>query len=352
MQQNCSDLEIRSAYRRLALQMHPDHNDASPESAEAFRHLTDAYETLNNPELRRKYDLEQQSWQLRHLLQPAAATTPSTSTYMSSHIYHTVQVSLQDLYHGKMKRFQVSRTAPCTSCSKKQQQQQSMNTLLCSSCHGKGHRSIKTANNKIKQTCGDCKGKGAKPTVTANCCEACANSKLITEAAVFKVHIDAGMQHGQSIIFENEGDVIGNDEQRGHVIFTVEQLPHEQFVRKGNDLYVKHALSWTEAIQGHFKLRHLDGRLLHVKSKTPLVGKKSSNVKCLSMHGMPIYQGEKTFGNLYIYLSVEKNSGVDMSRLHDLLPSHLINNKEETLEKSLLLLDDVNCKQQVPFPSH
>jgi DnaJ-class molecular chaperone len=169
------------------------------------------------------------------------------------------------------------------------------------------------------------------------------------------------MSSGHSIVFEQEGDEpeeYAPNKKRGDVVFTIEEKPHQLFLRHGNHLFMKHKLSLTEALRGQFQIPHLDGRILNVVSKSPLMstsaGLKSrpaSLLKYIPNAGMPIFCENKKhieqYGNLYVQLCVDYPSTSSMthgvSDLSKLLPTKLISETvEEAPQGEPLYLLDVN----------
>ncbi|MCL7043637.1 hypothetical protein MKW94_015502 [Papaver nudicaule] len=180
--------------------------------------------------------------------------------------------------------------------------------MKCSGCQGSGmevssrHLGPSMTQQK-QQPCSECKGTGE--TISDKCrCPQCRGKKVVQEKKVLEVHLEKGMQNGQKIIFHGEADE-APDTLTGDLVFTLAQKDHPKFKRKGDDLFVEHTLSLTEALCGfQFALTHLDGRQLFIKTNTGEVIKPDS-LKALDDEGMPVYQRPSMRGKLYIHFTVE-----------------------------------------------
>jgi DnaJ family protein A protein 2 len=152
----------------------------------------------------------------------------------------------------------------------------------CSGCNGAGMKTMMRQMGPMIQrfqvVCPDCNGEG-EIIRDKDRCKHCHGKKTITERKVLHVPVDKGMQDGQKITFNGEGDQ-GPDIIPGDVVFVIEQKKHERFERKGDDLYYKAEIDLLTALAGgHIVIEHLDERFLQV---TILPGEVISPGKYLS----------------------------------------------------------------------
>ncbi len=330
---NSSDREIRLAYKRLCLKFHPDHN---PDGREQFESIHNAYLVLRNPETRKQYDCQQQLFShftsainLFHFhkqKQPKKSVTINVHEHNPNDIKHIISCTLEDLYQGGRKRFQVKRKLVCDKCYQLENADSN-----CSVCGGK----VEHMDKKI-----------------------------------FKVMINKGMRNGQSIMFKGEGDehCMSYDghinKLKGNIVFTVKQSPHSLFTRSGDNLFIKHSLTLTEALTGafSFKIYHLDGRVLHIASQVdePNLDNeiKNGDVHCIRNEGMPKLQSDTERGNLYVKFSVEDDSILDNSkevekilqRMKRTVPNNYIHKNSSRLDNVVKNGDDIWIKpSKVPF---
>lgn len=178
----------------------------------------------------------------------------------------------------------------------------------------------------VQQTqvrCPDCQGEG-EIIKEKDRCVTCRGKKIVNETKTLEVHIDKGMKDNQKIFFRGDGDQ-QPDIEPGDVIIVLQQKPHDKFQRNGDDLYIKHEISLTEALCGFcFIIKHLDGRDIVVK-QTPGEVIKPGEVRAVMNEGMPIYKNPFEKGNLYITFEIKfpKNhftSEHNLRALETLLP--------------------------------
>ncbi|KAK4408394.1 DnaJ proteinANJ1 [Sesamum angolense] len=208
-------------------------------------------------------------------------------------VVHPLKVSLEDLYLGTTKKLSLSRNVICSKCSGKGSK--SGASMKCSGCQGSGMKvTIRQLGpgmiQQMQHPCNECKGTG-ETINDRDRCPQCKGEKVVQEKKVLEVHVEKGMQNGQKITFPGEADEA--------------QKEHPKFKRKGEDLFVEHTLSLTEALCGfQFILSHLDGRQLLIKSQPGEVVKPDS-YKAINDEGMPMYQRPFMKGKLYIHFNVD-----------------------------------------------
>ncbi|MBA0692370.1 hypothetical protein Goari_009939 [Gossypium aridum] len=173
----------------------------------------------------------------------------------------------------------------------------------------------------MQHPCNDCKGTG-ETINDKDRCPQCKGEKVVQEKKVLEVNVEKGMQNGQKITFPGEADE-APDTVTGDIVFVLQQKDHPKFKRKGDDLFVEHTLTLTEALCGfHFILTHLDGRQLLIKTHPGEVVKPVvlmaiirlqmnpvhvfvDQFKAINDEGMPMYQRPFMRGKLYIHFTVD-----------------------------------------------
>lgn len=177
---------------------------------------------------------------------------------------------------------------------------------------------------QLQSRCSDCDGEG-EVLNEADRCKTCSGKRTVVESKILEVHVDKGMRDGERIMFRGEGDQQPGIEA-GDVIIVLQQKPHEVFERSGNDLYMLHKISLTEALCGFTMVQtHLDGRKLVIRSQPGEVIVPGS-IKAVKNEGMPIHRNPFEKGNLYIKFDVEfpeKQFATDqqLADLEKLLPA-------------------------------
>ncbi|MCL7048466.1 hypothetical protein MKW94_016064 [Papaver nudicaule] len=307
VQKNASPDELKKAYRKAAMK---------------FKELAHAYEVLSDPKKREIYDRFGED-ALREgmdggddgdnpsdILRERKGGGPRAKERRGKDVQHQLKVSLEDLYSGTSKKLSNSRNVICSKCTGKGSK--SGASTKCSGCQGSGMKvSLRKMAHKLFQQmqhpCNECKGTG-KTIRDEDLCSQCKGEKIVLEKKVLEVYVEKGMQIGDKITFSGEADQAPGA-VTGDVVFTLAQKDHPKFKRKGDDLFVEHTLSLTEALCGfQFALTHLDGRRLLIKTNPGEVIKHDS-FKAVNNEGMPMYQNQLMRGKLYIHFTVDFPTG-------------------------------------------
>ncbi|KAG8483547.1 hypothetical protein CXB51_022450 [Gossypium anomalum] len=345
---NASQDDLKKAYKKAAIKNHPD-KGGDPEK---FKELAQAYEVLSDPEKREIYDQYGEDALKEGMGGGAGAHDPFDifSSFFGGSpfgggssrgrrqrrgedVVHTLKVSLEDLYLGTSKKLSLSRNVICSKCNGKGSK--SGASMTCPGCQGSGMKvSIRQLGpsmiQQMQHPCNECKGTG-ETINDKDRCPQCKGEKVVQEKKVLEVIVEKGMQNGQKITFPGEADE-APETVTGDIVFVLQQKDHPKFKRKGEDLFLEHTLSLTEALCGfQFVITHLDGRQLLIKSNPGEVVKPGkflevSNLKAIfyqllgfkfvklvipdsckaiNDEGMPLYQRPFMKGKLYIQFTVE-----------------------------------------------
>ncbi|VFQ62871.1 unnamed protein product [Cuscuta campestris] len=322
--QSASQDDLKKAYRKAAIKNHPD-KGGDPEK---FKEISQAYEVLSDPEKREIYDQYGEE-ALKEGMGGGGGGHDPFDIFQSffgggggpfgggsssrarrqrrgEDVVHSLKVSLEDLYNGTSKKLSLSRNVLCTKCKGKGSK--SGASLKCSGCQGSGMKiSIRHLGpsmiQQMQHKCNDCNGTG-ETINDKDRCPQCKGEKVTQEKKVLEVFVEKGMQNGQKITFPGEADE-APDTLTGDIVFVLQQKEHPNFKRKGDDLFVEHTLSLTEALCGfQFILTHLDNRQLLIKSQPGEVV-KPNQFKAINDEGMPMYQRPFIKGKLYIHFTVD-----------------------------------------------
>ncbi|GAA6047380.1 hypothetical protein JCM3770_001275 [Rhodotorula araucariae] len=338
-----SDAELKKAYRKLALSLHPDKNP-DPKAADEFKEVSHAYEVLSDPEKRQIYD----QYGEEGLSGGGPGMGGMDPQDLFSQLFgggggffggggrggrpqgprkgkdlvHRIKVSLEDLYKGKTSKLALQKHILCGKCKGKGGKEGAVKT--CQSCRGQGVkivlRQLGPMVQQIQQPCGDCNGEGEIINAKDRCKD-CNGKKIVNERKVLEVFIDRGMREGQTITFAGEADQSPGVEP-GDVVIVIEEKPHDTFKRKGDDLIAEVEIDLLTALAGGaFVIRHLDERAIKVPIHPGEVIKPDS-LKVIPGQGMPSHRHHE-MGDLIVHINVKFPDALDpaaLAPLENILP--------------------------------
>jgi molecular chaperone DnaJ len=357
---NATPEEIKSAYRRLAKEYHPDRNPNNrAEAEEKFKELSEAYEVLADPEKRRIYDMyghEGVAGQFgpngfdfrRHfthsedledifgdilrgfggeggtifdLLFGGSAPRATGRRLRGRDIIVRMRLSLEEISKGVTKEVTFSRYEMCPDCSGAG----GTGKTVCSTCRGQGrvkHQSRSIFGQFVQvSTCPDCGGTGER---YRNTCRRCNGEGRIRQSRTLKVRIPAGVSAGIPIVLHNEGH--WGPGGQGDVVIEVEEKEHPLFLRQGDDVIVEVPISIPVAVLGgRITVPTIDG----VKEIELPAGTQSGTVFRLRGAGIKRFEGG--------------GSGDELVRVVVHIPKHL-SREEKMLYKQL------SAQQSEPVP--
>jgi len=308
--------EIKKAYRKAALQHHPDRGG----DPEKFKELSRAHEVLSDPEKRSLYD-EGGEEALAEGAQGGGGGGMDIFDIFGGgfggrggrgqrvrkgeDVVFPLKVTLEDLYNGCAKKLRLTKNVICQPCGGKGGK--GGKDATCRGCKGQGVKMVirQIGPGMIQQAqvaCPECKGAGSV-IADKDKCPSCHGDKTVKEKKTLEVHINKGMRHGEKLVFKGEADE-APEQTPGDVVVVLQQSEHASFKRDGSNLFFKHSLTLLEALTGFsFPIHHLDGRTLLVKSEAGGVV-KPGDVKALREEGMPMSKNPYVRGNLYVEFDV------------------------------------------------
>lgn len=307
--------EIRRAYRRLALKLHPDRGGDS----KAFQELSNAYEVLSNSERRAVYDRFGEEG-LQDALSPTHGSrgqdifdilrSQGGGVFADLFGFSRLQpiqvqisVTLEEAYLGTSRQLRIRRLS-CSSCQGRGA------SVLCASCEGSGvslHR--RTGPGFVQQvqvTCPHCRGRG----FVGQPCSQCHGSGTREEQQEVSVAVPAGVQNGHLLPCHFVDGRRCND-----VVCMVKVKRHLRFERLGDDLHSAVEVSLSDALLGVIRLQHLDGRCITLRPKKVL---KPGSLYTLQGAGMPKVNSHER-GDLHLHLQVAFPDELDERTAKELL---------------------------------
>jgi molecular chaperone DnaJ len=303
--------EIKRAYRRLAMQYHPDRNSDDPQAIEKFREATRAYEVLHDPETRTRYDQFGHagvggaggrgpfgdfdlSDALRAFMRDFGGFDDvfgrsrgrggrSRGPLRGSDVQTRLRVSLEEVANGVEKTLRVKLLQRCEACHGKGSA--SGEPATCPTCQGNGE--VRQAQRSIfgqfvsVHVCPRCEGEGK---VVIDPCKTCGGEGRIREDKRIKVRIPAGVESGNYLTLRREGNVGPRGGPQGDLLIVIEVESHSLFERNGDDVLFELGLSFPQAALGaEIEIPTLDGTAtLEVPA-----GTQSGDVLRLPGRGIP-----------------------------------------------------------------
>lgn len=351
--------EIRKAYRKLAKTKHPDKGGSEKE----FQELQQAYEVLSDENKRKIYDKYGEKGlkegrdggpgiDINDIFFGGAGRRRGGKRKTKS-ILQNVDVSLEDVYLGKEKIFEISRYRICKKCKGSGSKNPNANTK-CPSCGGKGYKIIvqrlPMGMMQTQQQCPECGGEGCVIKDSDKCPE-CKGNKVKKESTMIKVMLDKGAPDGKRYTFPGEADEVP-DYEPGDVVVEINIKKHNKFVRKGADLYYRADISLLEALTG-FKMliTHLDGRKILIKSRPGEII-KPGELKTVEECGMPFFEAPNRFGNLFIDFNIVFPKNVDdtqSAQLKELFKNEKMDVEIDKNIKETYTMTEFNEKEQNTF---
>lgn len=363
---NASDADLKKAYRKKALRLHPDKGG----DPELFKEVTHAYEVLSDRDKRDIYDMRGEAglneqggmggMDPQDLFSQLFGGGPggffgggggrSQGPRKTKDLIHRVHVSLEDLYKGKTTKLALTRNILCGKCKGKGGKEGAVKT--CHNCSGRGIkvtlRQMGPMIQQIQSPCDECSGTGEVINARDRCSQ-CKGKKVLPDKKFLEVHVDKGMKGGQTIQFRGESDQSPNAEA-GDVVIVIEEKPHDRFKRQDNDLIIEVEIDLLTALAGgHLAIKHLDDRALVVQIEPGEVI-KPGDLKVIHGQGMPSLRHHEP-GDLYVKIDVKFPDAVDPTSIPILERALPPRRPMETFEKKILLeevhLDDVDTRSRV-----
>ncbi|EGD80533.1 chaperone protein dnaJ [Salpingoeca rosetta] len=294
VKRSASKRDIKKAYRKLAIQYHPDKNPDNEEAAQKFQDIGAAYEVLSDEEKRKIYDkhgeegLKNAAGQQHDPFDMFSSMFGGSffgfggnqrrerETPKGADVVLDLAVSLEDLYNGQF--FEILHAKPVpkpTSGTRKCNCRMEMKTQQIAP--------------------------GQFQMMNAQVCDECQNVKMVIEHVELDVEVEPGMVEGQELVFTAEGEP-HIDGDPGDLKFRIRTQKHPRFQRSGNNLLTNVTISLRDSLVGFsMEIEHLDGHKVTVERKgiTP-----HGTVHRIKGEGMMQYDNNLVIGDLYITFDV------------------------------------------------
>jgi len=318
---DCDANGLKAAFRKLAMQVHPDRNPGDTEAEHRFKELSEAYEALKDPQRRAAYDrfghaafeggngaaggfgndfassMSDIFDDLFGEFMGGGRRGPS-SRLRGSDLRYNLEIALEDAYEGETVEIEVPTMQVCETCHGNGAKP-GTGFSTCRTCNGNGKVRAAQGFFTIERTCPACHGQGQ---VMDQPCTDCSGQGRRQQKRELSVDIPKGIEDGTRIRLSSEGEAGLRGGPAGDLYIFVSVKPHELFQRDGADLFCRAPISMTTAaLGGEFEVPSLDGS--RAKVKVPPGTQAGQRVR-LKGKGMPVLRSHQ-IGDLYVQLDVE-----------------------------------------------
>jgi molecular chaperone DnaJ len=302
--------EIKKAYRKMAIQHHPDKNPGDKASEEKFKEAAEAYEVLSNPQKKQLYDQyghaglggnagfgggARSGFDMEDIFSQfgdvfgghfggGGSRGGGRQVNRGSNLRVKVKLNLEEIANGVEKKIKVNKYVACKSCNGSGAKNGSA-YHTCSTCKGSGH--ITRVTNTIlgaMQTSSTCHSCGGEGRIITDKCTACHGDGILRDEEVISINIPAGVAEGMQLSVGGRGNMGARGGVAGDLIVAVEEVEHEELKRDGMNLFYEHFINFTDAALGtQIEVPTIDG-----KAKVKIdPGTHSGKVLRLKGKGLP-----------------------------------------------------------------
>jgi molecular chaperone DnaJ len=327
VQKNASKDDIKKAYRKLAIQYHPDKNPGNREAEEKFKEATEAYEVLADDQKKAAYDQfgfagvegmgggQQDYSQVFRGFEDIFGDFSNLSDIFGgffgggrsfrgggqggvrqgTNLRYDIEIPFKDAVFGTKVEIQYSRSESCPAC-KGSGADNGSGRKTCPTCQGSGQVRHSQGFFSVASTCHACGGEGY---IIERPCRECGGSGTQKKRQKIMVTIPAGVENGRRVVIPRQGDAGPNGGPAGDLYVFIRIKAHEYFERQDLDLYCATPISVSQAALGaDIHVSTLDGKTIKVKVPA---GIQSGKMLRIRDEGVP--SGGRR-GNLYIKLMV------------------------------------------------
>ncbi|MBV8133876.1 MAG: molecular chaperone DnaJ [Alphaproteobacteria bacterium] len=313
--------ELKRAYRRLAMQYHPDRNAGDKGAEQKFKDLNEAYDVLKDDQKRAAYDrfghaaFEQGGRHGPGGFGFAAGGFADIFDEMfgefmgggrrgqggpsrGSDLQYNLEISLEEAFRGKQTTIRVPTLVACEQC-KGSGAEAGSKPITCPRCHGRGRLRVQQGFFTIEQTCAGCQGAGR---VIDNPCKACGGQGRTRREKTLSVNIPAGVEDGIRMRLAGEGEVGVRGASAGDLFVFISVAPHRIFKRDGPNIHCRVPLPiTTAALGGTIEVPTVDGSRTRVSVPA---GTQSGHQFRLRGKGMTVLRSPAR-GDMFIEAVVE-----------------------------------------------
>ena len=355
LQKGATKDDIKKAYRKMAIQFHPDKNPGNKEAEEKFKEATEAYEILSDDQKRSAYDQfgfagvegmggGQQGYSsafrdFEDIFGDFSgifdsffgggrrSSQSSGGVRQGANLRYDIEIPFEDAVFGTKVEIQYSHNETCAACHGTGAQGGS-GKKVCPTCAGSGQVRRSQGFFSIASPCPTCGGEGF---IIEHPCRECGGTGTQKKRQKIMVTIPAGIEDGKRVVIPHQGDAGPNGGPNGDLYVFIRVKPHDFFERDGLDLYCAVPVSITQAALGaELFVATLDGKKIKVKIPAGV-----QNGKMLRIREEGIPSGARR-GDLYIKLIIQ-------------IPTKLSKRGKELLEELSKTEGEIDTPKPIPL---
>jgi molecular chaperone DnaJ len=324
VERNADPAAIKAAYRKLAMECHPDRNGGCTNAEAKFKALSQAYECLKDPQKRAAYDRfghaafngqngfggngggAQDFGSFADIFDNifgefmggAQQGRGRGNIRRGSDLRYDLEIRLEDAYDGRQVELQVDTTAPCEPCAGSGAKA-GTSARTCATCGGRGQVRARQGFFVVEQTCPNCRGVGE---TIADPCPSCRGEGRVEKRKALSVNVPPGVDEGTRIRLAGEGEAGVRGGPPGDLYIFVHLARHPIFQREGTTLFAKCPVSFTTAaLGGCIEVPGLDKQNHQIDIPAGIQSGKQLRRRGA---GMPVMNG-RGHGDMVIQVEVE-----------------------------------------------
>src|SRR5712671_4615964 len=319
VERGANDSDLKAAYRKLAMKLHPDRNHGDREAEHRFKELNEAYEVLKDGDKRAAYD------RFGHAAFEQAGGGPGFGAEFASSfadifddffgmgggrrgrgsgrergadLRYNMELTLEDAFSGKTAQIRIPTSVTCETCAGGGAKA-GTKPKVCAMCGGQGKTRHAQGFFTLERTCSGCRGRGQ---VIDTPCGTCGGLGRTMRERALSVNIPPGVEDGTRIRLSGEGEAGVRGGPAGDLYIFLSIAAHPFFQRDGADLHCRVPISMVQAaLGGEFEVPTIEGAKTRVKVPE---GTQSGRRFRLHGKGMPVLRSRQT-GDMYVQVMVE-----------------------------------------------
>ena len=316
--------EIKSAYRKLAKQYHPDLHPGDEAAAEKFKQVNEAYSIVGDPDKRQRYDRGEMDMDGQGGFNPfggggftatgfddifdmfsgafgfGGGSRRRSQTSAGSDIQYTLELTFMESIMGCKKPVSFTRVEKCPTCGGTGAKDEN-SIRTCDKCGGSGQ--VRRIQNTIfgqQVSIGACDKCGGRGTIVIDNCKTCGGRGTVNKNKVLNVTIPAGVEDGAVLQLSGEGNASRTGGRNGNLLLVISVKPSKIFQRENFDLFVTVPVSFKTAVcGGEIEIPAPDGMF------TAKIAEGTPNGEVLRFRGRGVRTARGISGDLYVTIEVE-----------------------------------------------